>query len=113
MPVRIITGHVGVVQVKEKVVRIIPGLAGIIQLAKLHKQSDIHEVLYSKYYWRSHSDSKRSLKYTTWYNTSKVIDEGGYGKDITVGSALILANVSVFSPKPPMHYLSITMRNVI
>nr|GFB10978.1 GPCR kinase [Tanacetum cinerariifolium] len=58
-------------------------------------------------------DYERSLKYTTWYNTSKVIDEGGYGKDINVGSALILANVSVFSPKPLMHYLSITMRNVI
>ncbi|GJX79560.1 hypothetical protein Tco_0327709 [Tanacetum coccineum] len=43
----------------------------------------------------------------------KVIDEGGYGKDITVGSALILANVSVFSPKLSMHYLNITMRNVI
>ncbi|GKD10464.1 GPCR kinase, partial [Tanacetum coccineum] len=26
----------------------------------------------------------------------KVIGEGGYGKDITVGAALILANVSVF-----------------
>nr|GFB02915.1 hypothetical protein [Tanacetum cinerariifolium] len=31
MPVRIITGHVGVVQVKEKAVRIIPGLAGYIE----------------------------------------------------------------------------------
>ncbi|GKE52212.1 hypothetical protein Tco_1487368, partial [Tanacetum coccineum] len=43
----------------------------------------------------------------------KVIGEGGYGKDITVGAALILANVSVFSPKPSMHYLNITMRNVV
>ncbi|GJR84369.1 GPCR kinase [Tanacetum coccineum] len=43
----------------------------------------------------------------------KVINEGGYGKDITVGSALILANVSVFSPKPSMYYLNITMRNVV
>ncbi|GJU10235.1 GPCR kinase [Tanacetum coccineum] len=42
----------------------------------------------------------------------KVVDEGGYGKDITVRAALILANVLVFSPKPSMHYLSITMRNV-
>ncbi|GJX30766.1 hypothetical protein Tco_0240621 [Tanacetum coccineum] len=30
----------------------------------------------------------------------KVIDEGGYGKDITVGAVMILANVSVFTPKP-------------
>nr|GEY66745.1 GPCR kinase [Tanacetum cinerariifolium] len=43
----------------------------------------------------------------------KVIGEGGYGKDITVGAALILANVSVFSPKPSMHYLNITKRNFV
>ncbi|GJT57955.1 RNA-directed DNA polymerase, eukaryota [Tanacetum coccineum] len=43
----------------------------------------------------------------------KVVDEGGYRNDITVGVALILANVSVFSFKPSMHYLNITMRNVV
>ncbi|GKE21023.1 hypothetical protein Tco_1432535 [Tanacetum coccineum] len=43
----------------------------------------------------------------------KVIGEGGYEKDIIVGAALILANVSVFSPKPSKHYLNITMRNVV
>ncbi|GKA65178.1 zf-CCHC domain-containing protein [Tanacetum coccineum] len=43
----------------------------------------------------------------------KVIGKGGYEKDITVGAALILANVLVFSPKPSMHYLNITMRNVV
>ncbi|GKE06896.1 hypothetical protein Tco_1398914 [Tanacetum coccineum] len=43
----------------------------------------------------------------------KVIDEGDYGKDIIVVAALILANVSVFSPKPSMHYLHITMKNVV
>ncbi|PWA36886.1 hypothetical protein CTI12_AA595590 [Artemisia annua] len=45
----------------------------------------------------------------------KIIDEGGpsYGKDITVGAVLILANVSVFSPKSSIHYLNITMRNVV
>ncbi|GKA82443.1 hypothetical protein Tco_0789191 [Tanacetum coccineum] len=43
----------------------------------------------------------------------KVIGEGGYRKDITVGAALIHANVSVFSPKPSMHYLNITMRTVV
>ncbi|GKA36391.1 retrovirus-related pol polyprotein from transposon TNT 1-94 [Tanacetum coccineum] len=42
----------------------------------------------------------------------KVINEGGYRKNITVRAALILANVSVFSSKPSMHYLSIPMRNV-
>nr|GFA94281.1 GPCR kinase [Tanacetum cinerariifolium] len=43
----------------------------------------------------------------------KVIGDGGYEKDITVEAALILANVSVFSPKSSMHYHNITMRNVV
>ncbi|GKE50942.1 hypothetical protein Tco_1486098 [Tanacetum coccineum] len=43
----------------------------------------------------------------------KVIGEGGYRKDITVGAVMILANVLVFSPKPSMHYLNITKRNVV
>ncbi|GJU42505.1 probable protein phosphatase 2C 42 [Tanacetum coccineum] len=43
----------------------------------------------------------------------KVIGEGGNGKDITVGAAIILANVSVFTPKPSEHYLNITKRNVV
>ncbi|GKC82264.1 reverse transcriptase zinc-binding domain-containing protein, partial [Tanacetum coccineum] len=34
-------------------------------------------------------------------------------KEITVGSAIILANVSVFSPNPLMHYLNITKKNVV
>nr|GEV46129.1 hypothetical protein [Tanacetum cinerariifolium] len=43
----------------------------------------------------------------------KVIGEGDYGKDIIGGAALILANVSIFSPKPSMHYLNITKKNVV
>nr|GEU52137.1 zf-CCHC domain-containing protein/DUF4219 domain-containing protein/UBN2 domain-containing protein [Tanacetum cinerariifolium] len=43
----------------------------------------------------------------------KVIGDGGYGKDITVEAALILANVSVFTPKPSMHYHNITKRNMV
>nr|GEZ03341.1 hypothetical protein [Tanacetum cinerariifolium] len=43
----------------------------------------------------------------------KVIGKGGYGKDITVGAAMILTNVSIFSPTPSKHYLNITMRNVV
>nr|GFC66386.1 hypothetical protein [Tanacetum cinerariifolium] len=61
---------------------------------------------------RSHNDNKRSgtIPETIHY---KVIGDGGYGKDITVGAALILDNVSVFSPKPSMNYLNITMGNVV
>ncbi|GKC67996.1 retrovirus-related pol polyprotein from transposon TNT 1-94 [Tanacetum coccineum] len=43
----------------------------------------------------------------------KVLDVGSYGKDITVGAAMILANASVFTPKPSEHYLNITKRNVV
>ncbi|GJR19363.1 transposase, MuDR, MULE transposase domain protein [Tanacetum coccineum] len=43
----------------------------------------------------------------------KVICDGGYGNDITVGAAMILANVSGFTPKPSKHYLNITMRNAV
>ncbi|GJY28001.1 hypothetical protein Tco_0403768 [Tanacetum coccineum] len=43
----------------------------------------------------------------------KVIGDGGYAKDITAGAAMILVNVSVFTPKPSEHYLNITMRNVV
>nr|GEU53283.1 hypothetical protein [Tanacetum cinerariifolium] len=43
----------------------------------------------------------------------KVIGEEGYGKDITVGAAMILVNVSVFTTKSSDHYLNITKRNVV
>nr|GEU95495.1 hypothetical protein [Tanacetum cinerariifolium] len=43
----------------------------------------------------------------------KFIGKGGYGKDIIVGAAMMLTNVSVFSPNPSKHYLNITMRNVV
>nr|GEX91825.1 hypothetical protein [Tanacetum cinerariifolium] len=43
----------------------------------------------------------------------KVIGEGGYAKDITMGATMIFVNVSVFTPKPSEHYLNITMRNVV
>ncbi|GKA03071.1 hypothetical protein Tco_0675852 [Tanacetum coccineum] len=43
----------------------------------------------------------------------KVLDVSSYENDITVGAAMILANVSVFTPKPSKHYLNITKRNVV
>nr|GFB68367.1 hypothetical protein [Tanacetum cinerariifolium] len=43
----------------------------------------------------------------------KVLDVGSYENDITVGAAMILANVSVFTSKPSKHYLNITKRNVV
>ncbi|GJT48452.1 AAA+ ATPase domain-containing protein [Tanacetum coccineum] len=43
----------------------------------------------------------------------KVIGEGGYENDISVGAALILVNVSVFSLKSSMRYLNIIKKNVV
>ncbi|GJY17681.1 hypothetical protein Tco_0389172 [Tanacetum coccineum] len=43
----------------------------------------------------------------------KVLDVGTYGKDIHVGAAMVLANVSVFTPKPSEHYVNITKKNVV
>nr|GEV25478.1 hypothetical protein [Tanacetum cinerariifolium] len=43
----------------------------------------------------------------------KVLVVGSYGNDIIVGAAMILANVSVFTPKPLEHCLNITKRNVV
>ncbi|GKD56677.1 hypothetical protein Tco_1290064 [Tanacetum coccineum] len=43
----------------------------------------------------------------------KVLDMGSYGKDVNVGAAMILANVSVFTLKPSKHYLNITKRIVV
>nr|GFA31477.1 hypothetical protein [Tanacetum cinerariifolium] len=137
---------------EEKPVRILPGPAGIVQLAKLRKQSDIHEVrdesvLLTQEYIKKvveEVDIKNFLKNrklkkvvsiiksctlndfgdltVTMKDLSgiissvihhKFINEEGFGKDITVGSALILDNVLVFSPKPLMHYLNITIRNMV
>ncbi|GKD95869.1 GPCR kinase [Tanacetum coccineum] len=47
----------------------------------------------------------KSWKYTI--NSDTVLGSG------TVGAAMILKNVSVFTPKPSEHYLNITMRNVV
>nr|GEV77528.1 hypothetical protein [Tanacetum cinerariifolium] len=94
----------------QKSVRIITGPAGIVQAAKLLKQRDIllgwdMGVMSTQEYMK------------------KVVEDVGEDddfksgrrleKDIAVGAALILANVLVFSPKPLMHYLNITMRNVV
>ncbi|GJZ92746.1 transposase, MuDR, MULE transposase domain protein [Tanacetum coccineum] len=141
----------------QRPVRIIPGPAGIVQLAKLRKQSEIHEgggdsVLLTQEYMKKVVEDvvdDEDFKSGSWVSATdyvnanggiscspnviddltmtmkdlsgtipgtihhKVIGEGGYGKDIIVGAALILANVLVCSPKPSMHYFSITKRNMV
>ncbi|CAA2973006.1 Hypothetical predicted protein [Olea europaea subsp. europaea] len=43
----------------------------------------------------------------------KVLTESEYGKDLTIGAALILQKVSIFKPLRSAHYLNITLRNLI
>ncbi|GJV83922.1 ribonuclease H-like domain-containing protein [Tanacetum coccineum] len=150
----------GIFQVKEKSVRIIPSPAGIVQVAKLHKQSDIYEggdeyVLSTQEYIRKVVDDvgeDEDFKGGSWVSAVEFINANGGGVlngclgdienylkngkleqvvsiiksctpnalgDLTVtledlsGHALILGSVLVFSPKPSLHYLNITMRNVV
>ncbi|PWA42213.1 hypothetical protein CTI12_AA546930 [Artemisia annua] len=121
------TQNVDVANLEEiKPTRIIPGPAGIIQAAKLRKQSDIHEGGVEQVIAIVKSCTPNVLVdlTVTLKDLSgtiggsihhKIIDEGGpsYGKDITVGAVLILAKVLVFSPKSSIHYINITMRNVV
>nr|GEY57599.1 hypothetical protein [Tanacetum cinerariifolium] len=134
-PVTIIPGPAGVVQLSSNIraepypstsnpVRIIPGPAGIVQEAKLLKEKvfilDTYGALMStqKYMQKIIEDvgednDFNSETYNTLNNASQSHGYGGYGKDITVGVAMILKNVFVFTPKPSVHYLNITMRNVV
>ncbi|GKD43404.1 hypothetical protein Tco_1268049 [Tanacetum coccineum] len=92
---------------EEKSVRIISGLAVTVQATKLHKQSDIHE------------GGDESVLSTQEYIRKVVKDVGNnqvLRSECTWRShrgVLILANVSVFSPKQSLHYLKITIRNVV
>ncbi|GJU33806.1 reverse transcriptase zinc-binding domain-containing protein [Tanacetum coccineum] len=109
-------GIVQVEEVEKKPVRIIPGPTGIVQLAKIRKQSYIHEggddsILSTQDDLKvTVKDLSGTLAGSIHY---KVINEGGYGKEITIGSAIILANVLVFSLKLSMHYLNITKKNMV
>nr|GEU80640.1 hypothetical protein [Tanacetum cinerariifolium] len=89
--------------------RLIPGPTDIIQQAKLLKEKscflnvtgDLTVTI---------KDLSGTIPGTIHY---KVIGEGGYGKNITVGAAMILVNVSAFTPKASMHYLNTTKKNVV
>nr|GEW63290.1 hypothetical protein [Tanacetum cinerariifolium] len=105
-------------------VRIISGPAGIVQQAKLLKERNIllgwdGTVMSTQEYMQKvvedvdEDDTFNSEAYIPGTIHYKVLDVGSYENDITVGAAMILANVSVFTPKPSQHHLNITMRNVI
>ncbi|GJY12406.1 GPCR kinase [Tanacetum coccineum] len=92
-------------------VRIIPGPAGIVQLSSSTRVEASSSTPNPVRIIPGPAVTMKDLSSRTVHY--KVIGKGGYGKDITVGAAIILANVSVFSPKPSMHYLNITRRNVV
>ncbi|GJS34199.1 F-box domain containing protein [Tanacetum coccineum] len=107
----------GVRGVEKKCLRwIIPGHAGLVQRAKLLKENVF--IL----------DPDGALMSTQEY-MQKVVEDvgedanfnnGAWVRPLTcecflvhLGAAMILANVSVFTPKPSKHYLNITKRNVV
>ncbi|GJW62579.1 hypothetical protein Tco_0111914 [Tanacetum coccineum] len=129
--VTIIPGSAGIVQLSSSTrvepspstpnsVRIILDPAGIVQQVKLLKERDIllgwdGAVMSTQEYIQKvvedvdeDDDFNSTIPGTIHY---KVLDLGSYENDITVGAAMILANVSVFTPKPSQHYLNITMRS--
>ncbi|GJZ09447.1 hypothetical protein Tco_0543730 [Tanacetum coccineum] len=122
--------HVRIVQaekVEEKQDRIILGPTGIVQLAKIHKQSDIHEggddsVLSIQEYMKQvveDEDFKRDIK--TFLKNRKLEQVDAIIKSCSLNA---LGNLKVtikdlsstlleFSPNPSMHYLNITKKNVV
>nr|GEX44425.1 hypothetical protein [Tanacetum cinerariifolium] len=116
-------------------VRIIPGPAGVVQRAKLLRENvfilDTDGALMSTQEYMQKvaenvvkscssnvlgdlnvtiKDLSKTIPETVHH---KVIGDSGYENDITVRAAMILANVSVFTPKPLEHYLNNTKRNVV
>ncbi|GJW84124.1 transposase, MuDR, MULE transposase domain protein [Tanacetum coccineum] len=134
-PVTIIPGHTGVVQLSNSIcvepssstpnpVRIIPGPAGLKVVEDVGEDADFNSGAWvsatnyvnafggtvTGYLNVTLKDLSGTVPGTIHY---KVFDVSSYEKDITVGAAMILANVSVFTPKPSKHYLNITKRNVV
>ncbi|GKA96479.1 hypothetical protein Tco_0818574 [Tanacetum coccineum] len=93
----------------EKSVRIIPGPAGIIQAIKLRKQAYIQEGDIKNYIKNEKLDQVVAIIKSCALNA--LGDLTLTLKDLS-GAALILANVSVFSPKSLMHYVNIITRNL-
>nr|GEV62101.1 hypothetical protein [Tanacetum cinerariifolium] len=129
-PIRIIPGHAGIVQqanmLKENV--FILNSDGALMSTQEYVQKVVDDTLKNEKLDQvvaivkfcspnvlddltvTMKDLSNAIPETIHY---KVIGDDSYGNDITVRAALILANVLVFTPKPLMHYLNMTMRNVV
>ncbi|GKC74362.1 hypothetical protein Tco_1120245 [Tanacetum coccineum] len=87
----------------QKPIRIIPGPAGIVQASKLLKQIDI--LLGRDGAVMRHRELSQEWKLDQVMAIVKSCSPNMIGDR----AALILANISVFIPKPSMHYLNITI----
>nr|GEW07797.1 hypothetical protein [Tanacetum cinerariifolium] len=102
-------GIVQVEEVEKKPVRIIPGPAGIVQLAKIRKQSDIHEgrddfVLSTQEYMKQVVEDVIEI--------IKSCSSNALG-DLKVTVKDLSGTLAVFYPNPSMHYLNITKKNMV
>nr|GEW11226.1 hypothetical protein [Tanacetum cinerariifolium] len=111
----------------QKPVRIIPGHAGIVQHAKLLKQRDFllgwdGAVKSTQEYMKKvvedvgeDEDFKREIK--NFLNNGKhdqvVAIIKSCSSNVIDDLTVTMKDLSVFSPKPSMHYLNITMRNLV
>ncbi|GKB57463.1 15-cis-phytoene desaturase, chloroplastic/chromoplastic [Tanacetum coccineum] len=131
-PVTIIPGPAGVVQLSNSIcvepsfstpnpVRIIPGPAGLVQRAKLLKENvfilDPDGALMStqEYMQKVVEDVGEDADFNSgaWVSATNYTKCLWWHWILTEGAVMILANVSVFTPKPSKHYLNITKRNVV
>nr|GEX98598.1 hypothetical protein [Tanacetum cinerariifolium] len=123
----------------EKPVRLIYGPAGIVQVAKIRKQSDIHEdgdesVLSTQEYIRKVVDDvgeDANFKGGSWVNAVKFVNANGGGivngclgdiknylkngkfEQVISIIKFYTPNAHVFSSKPSILYVYIIMRNVV
>ncbi|GJR79622.1 hypothetical protein Tco_0150407 [Tanacetum coccineum] len=111
----------------QKPVRIIPGPAGIVQAAKLLKQKDIllgrdGDVISTQEYMKKvvedvseDEDFKRDIE--NFFKNGKLDQVVAIVKSCSpnvIGDLIVtMKDLSVFTLKPSMHYLNITMRNVV
>ncbi|GKD70474.1 ribonuclease H-like domain-containing protein [Tanacetum coccineum] len=121
-------GIVQVEEVEEKPVRIIPGPTGIVQLAKIRKQSDIHEggddsVLSTQEYMKQVVEDvgeDEDFNSGTWVGATEYVKAncGISCSPNALGDLKVIVKdlsntLPVFSPNPSMHYLNITKKNVV
>nr|GEV68472.1 hypothetical protein [Tanacetum cinerariifolium] len=102
-------------QLKEKVFILYPD--GALMSTQKYMQKVVEDVDeeddFNSGAWISTTNYVISTGGTVTGYSYKVLDVGNYGNDIIVGAVMILANVSVFTPKTSERYLNIIKKNVV